>query len=304
MASSKINTHSGATFRERYIQPGARLDALLKEAFQRFFVVRVEEMIRMMKLPVPPTRHLNHTFMFLTEGEAIMSIGSETHRIVKGECLVVPAGQVFSFTNVDLNRGYLCNFSDVFLVGRFGKRELVRAFEFLQVWGNPRITLDAPTAQHVRQLFERLLALYAESGVQQPELIQSYVHTVLWEVNRFYRAAAGPEPTQATDLANRFKALLFAQIRTEHRVTAYAEQLHVTPNHLHKAIRKVTGKSPSRWIEETLVLEAKVLLYQTDLFIQEVAAEIGMQDPSYFSRFFKKHAGYTPLAFRKRIESS
>jgi AraC-like DNA-binding protein len=71
-----------------------------------------------------------------------------------------------------------------------------------------------------------------------------------------------------------------------------------------QTFRGVTGKASSRWIDETLVLEAKVLLHQTDLSVGEVAAALGLFDPSYFARLFKKNAGVTPGAFRKKIEKS
>jgi AraC family transcriptional regulator, transcriptional activator of pobA len=69
-------------------------------------------------------------------------------------------------------------------------------------------------------------------------------------------------------------------------------------------VKTITGKSPTKWIDDTLVLEAKVLLYQTKLTINEVAAEIGIYDQSYFSRLFKKYEGVTPFEFRKKIETS
>jgi AraC family transcriptional regulator, transcriptional activator of pobA len=80
--------------------------------------------------------------------------------------------------------------------------------------------------------------------------------------------------------------------------------LNITPNHLNKLVKTITGKSPTKWIDDTLVLEAKVLLYQTSLTINEVASEIGIYDQSYFSRLFKKYEGITPLEFRKKIEKS
>ena len=69
-------------------------------------------------------------------------------------------------------------------------------------------------------------------------------------------------------------------------------------------MKSITEKSPTKWIDETLVLEAKVLLYQTELSINEVANEIGIEDQSYFSRLFKKYEQVTPLQFRKMIEIS
>ena len=80
--------------------------------------------------------------------------------------------------------------------------------------------------------------------------------------------------------------------------------LHITPNHLNKSVRKITSQSPTKWIDEAIVLEAKVLLHQTHLSISEVAAEAGIPDASYFSRLFKRYVGVTPMRFRQMIEVS
>jgi AraC-like DNA-binding protein len=87
-------------------------------------------------------------------------------------------------------------------------------------------------------------------------------------------------------------------------VAEYAALLHISPNHLNKSVKAATGKSPSRWIDEAIVLEAKVLLYQSQYTIGDIATELGLEDPSYFSRLFKKYEGITPQAFRSRIEKS
>ena len=286
------------------MQPGEKLDALLKSDFEKFFIVRVEDMIRLIKLPVPPTRAITHTFIYLTSGEAVMSIGSETYKIFKDECLVVAAGQIFSFANLDINQGYLCNFRDDFIIGKFGKNELLQDFEFLSVWGNPRISLDHQTSAYVHHILKRIFLAYSANGLKNLTLIQSYFIALLCEIESVYKPLAGSKQTAAISITNKFKAQLFANIRTKHRVGDYASLLNITPNHLNKSVKTITGKSPTKWIDETLVLEAKVLLYQTDLPINALASEIGVFDPSYFSRLFKKYEGITPLEFRKMIEKS
>jgi len=80
--------------------------------------------------------------------------------------------------------------------------------------------------------------------------------------------------------------------------------LNVTPNHLNKSVKSTTGKSATKWIDETILLEAKYLLYQTTLSINEIAMQVGHEDHSYFSRFFKKHEGITPIQYRKLIDKS
>ncbi|MBF9219936.1 helix-turn-helix domain-containing protein [Hymenobacter ruricola] len=305
MPRTSIKTYSTAAFRQAYIQPEPPLAPLLQPGFERFFMVRVEDMIRLMKLPVPPTRTDASTLIVLTEGEAVMSIGSETHTIHQHECLVVPAGQVFAFeSGVDQNRGYLCNFHGDFLLGRFARPGLLREFEFLSIWGHPCIRLGEQGAAFVRPLLERLLGEYSARGLTRPELLQAYLVALLHELQQVYEpVAAGLRPA-ATHLANQFRELLQAHFRRQQRVADYAAQLHVSPNHLNKAVKASTGKSPTTWIAEAVVLEAKVLLHQSRLSVADVAAEVGLADPSYFSRLFKKYEGLTPLEFRRRIEKS
>ena len=286
------------------MQPEQKLDAILKSDFGKFFIVKVEKLIRLIKLPVPPIRSTTHTFIYLTDGEAVMTIGSETYKIFKNECLVVPAGQVYSFDHIDENHGYLCNFHNDIIIGKFGKNELLKDFEFLRVWGNPRISLDKQTSKFVRRLLKRILLDYSENGLTNLDIIQSYFIALLCEVNRVYKPVSASTQTNSVSITNRFRELLVDRIKTSHRVTDYASELNITPNHLNKAVRTITGKSPTKWIDEAIVLESKVLLYQSSLSISAIAAEVGLFDASYFSRLFKKYEGVTPLAFRKMIETS
>ncbi|HEY8896917.1 MAG TPA: AraC family transcriptional regulator [Niastella sp.] len=301
---ASINTYNTEMFRQRFIQQGQKSDTIMKPGFAKFFIVKVEDMIRMIKLPVPPVRTTSHTLIFLTDGEAIMTIGSETWKIVKNECLVVPAGQVFSFDHVDINKGYLCNFHNDFIAGRFGKKDLFKHFEFLNAWGNHRISTDDPIAGYIQHLFQRIYLDYSQNGLQHLNIIHSNLIALLCELENVYQPFSDSKHTKAVTLTNRFKELLFANIKTKQLVSDYASLLHITPNHLNKAVKQITGKSPSRWINEMLVVEAKMLLNQTNLSINEVAGEIGIFDASYFSRLFKKYEGVTPLAFRKMIEKS
>jgi AraC family transcriptional regulator, transcriptional activator of pobA len=304
LTKKNIKTHSTETFRANYIAPEKHLDNLLKADFGKFFIVKVEDMIRLIKLPVPPTKATTHSLIYLTEGEATMTIGSESFKIFKDECLIVPAGQVFSFDNLDINKGFLCNFHDDIIVGKFGKNELLQDFEFLNIWGNPRISLGFEKSKFVEQLLSRIYLDYSNNGLQHLDIIQSYFIATLCEINGIYKPLSNSNQTTAINISNKFKSLIFSNIKSKHLVTDYASMLNITPNHLNKLVKTITGKSPTKWIDDTLVLEAKVLLYQTNLTINEVASEIGIYDQSYFSRLFKKYKGVTPLEFRKKIEKS
>lgn len=286
------------------MQAEQKLNEILKLDFEKFFITKVEDLIRLMKLPVPPARVHNHSFIYLTQGEAVMSIGSDTYTIYQDECLFVPAGQVFSFNNVDENQGYICNFHNDFIIGKYANHELLNSFEFLNIWGNPVVKLGQQVSQYVHQLLQRIAIEYLANGLSNGDLLQAYFLAMLIEINSLYIPLSNSPQIQAVHLTNQFKALLFKNLKSKQLVSDYAALLHISPNHLNKTIKQITGKSPGKWIEEALVLEAKVLLHQTNFSIGEVAEEIGISEQSYFSRLFKKHTGHTPVAFRKMIEKS
>ncbi len=57
-----------------------------------------------------------------------MTIGSETYKIFRDECLVVPAGQVYAFASLDINKGYLCHFQNDMISSRFGKQRIDQGY--------------------------------------------------------------------------------------------------------------------------------------------------------------------------------
>lgn len=84
------------------------------------------------------------------------------------------------------------------------------------------------------------------------------------------------------------------------RPAAYAELLNVSVSYLNECVQKTSGQSVSRLIRERVVLEAKRLLYHSRKSVKEIAAELGYDDYSYFTRLFVKTVGLTPLTFRDK----
>jgi AraC-like DNA-binding protein len=81
-------------------------------------------------------------------------------------------------------------------------------------------------------------------------------------------------------------------------VNYYAGQLNITPKYLSEILLKQTGKAAKKWIEEHICMEAKSLLRQTAMSVQEICYWLGYEDTSYFTKTFKKWEGMTPLAYR------
>jgi AraC family transcriptional activator of pobA len=299
-ALSAIPTYQVDEYLQRFMPDSQQLRQQLALDAEPFLIMAVEQMYPYFTQGVSPVRATGHSCLFLTSGTAQMRIGPDLYTIQAGEVLLVRTGQVHSFEPGDVNTGFICRFTTDFLGGAPGPSPGLVPFALLLVWGNPLVRLSAQTAKYVEHTLQRLLVEYQAHRVQHPDLVRAYLLALLQELS-LHASEAGEPLTAAVSLTNRFKQLVASSLRTVVRISDYADLLHVTPNYLTKCVRTVTGKSPVKWLEESRVLEAKVLLFQSELSISDIALQVGVADASYFSRFFKLHVGVTPQAFRGHL---
>ena len=75
--------------------------------------------------------------------------------------------------------------------------------------------------------------------------------------------------------------------------------MSLTPGHLTTVVRRKTGRTVLEWIAERRLAEARRLLVQTDLAVEEVGRRVGYGDAGYFGRAFRRAHGATPLGWRR-----
>jgi AraC family transcriptional activator of pobA len=97
-----------------------------------------------------------------------------------------------------------------------------------------------------------------------------------------------------------FKTALELNFTTIKSPSVYANMLNISTPYLNECIKMATGFSVSYHIQQRVVLEAKRLLYHSDKSIKEIAADLGYDDYSYFTRLFSKIVQMTPLGFRNK----
>ena len=98
-----------------------------------------------------------------------------------------------------------------------------------------------------------------------------------------------------------FKELLENNFHKERQPSFYASKMGISPNNFSKICKQYFLKTPSTLIHERVILESKKLIHLTYKSMKEIAAELNFDDENYFSRYFKKHTGITPTAFRENV---
>lgn len=104
--------------------------------------------------------------------------------------------------------------------------------------------------------------------------------------------------THNQQLLDKFMSLLKLYHISERSVAFYAGKMCLTPNYLSGAVKDYSSRSISGWINEYVVLEAKMMPKNSALNIQEIAYRLNFDTQSAFGKYFKLHTGLSPKHYR------
>ncbi|MDE6078006.1 MAG: helix-turn-helix domain-containing protein [Muribaculaceae bacterium] len=108
--------------------------------------------------------------------------------------------------------------------------------------------------------------------------------------------------TRKEEIMAKFILAVSEHFREQRQVAYYAHKLFITPKHLSSVVKELSGRTAGDWIENYVVMEAKVLLKTTDRTIQEIALYLNFANQSFFGKYFKHHTGMSPTSYRKKYQ--
>lgn len=101
-------------------------------------------------------------------------------------------------------------------------------------------------------------------------------------------------------LAAAYSAMVERDFRGPEGVADYARKLGVTPTHLSRVCRATSGRSALALLIDRRLYEARRLLRDTELPVQDIAKGTGFGSAAYFSRAFRSETGASPSDFRRK----
>lgn len=162
---------------------------------------------------------------------------------------------------------------------------------------------DVEDVDEIRQLFQLVKTmLRSDKERYRHEIIRTLFTTAFYIITEINQREQPSQMKQGRCevLFDEFMSLLQQYSKRERNVSFYAKQLNITPKYLSSVVKEVSGKTAARWIDESVILEAKALLKYSGMSIQEIAYHLNFSTQSFFGKYFKQHTGTSPSRYKRR----
>ncbi|MBC7935113.1 MAG: AraC family transcriptional regulator [Rhizobacter sp.] len=238
---------------------------------------------------------------FIESGQGKICINNNCYEFEDNMLIATSPGQIITLEVDNISYGYTIFFTSEFLNEHYPET-IEKKFPFYKLNADslPVINKDG---NHFKILFRAINVEYHTKEPEYMNIIRSYLLVLLNLANRHYL-----KKTDTSNFRNKKYELtvelerLVAQNMPERKsITYLAKKLSVSSKHLSEIVKATTGKTPSAFITNIYMLEAKKLLMHTSLSIIEVAYQLNYDDPSYFNKVFKRQFNMTPLHFKKQL---
>lgn len=285
-------------------EDGFNVNAILPKTQNCFFAIgQIEVGSKYVKFPKESIKTNFYEFIFLTEGYCICTDNLNEFTQTKSQIRFAAPGKITSVKELSNDvKGYYCFFDNSFIDAYTGTANFLNSLPFFDLDAIPLINLTESQFQFFLLVLNKIQQDFSTNYETQKASICSYLVAILKECSLFYEKVLqnNNKLNSADRIAQEYLRLVNKHYLTKRQLADYAELLNVTPKHLTKSVKNATGEPPMKFIYKMLILEAQVLLRDTNQSVAEIAFLLSFEDAAYFNRFFKQHTGTTPASFRNR----
>lgn len=236
------------------------------------------------------------------KGNAQYSVDTLNHTVSANDIIIISEGQVVNnYQPSDGFSGIAIMLSDDFFHEIIkGIHELSSIFIFSRT--HPVFTLDKDEVNNICTYFQGIKQkMDKQEHHFRRDVVRSLMMTMIYDLgNVIFRIQSGDrKQSRAEVIFAQFIDLVENNFREEKRVSWYAKQLCITPKYLSESVKQVSRRTPNEWIDNYVILEARVMLKDSALSIKEITQRLHFPNQSFFGKFFKEHVGMSPSKYRK-----
>lgn len=240
-------------------------------------------------------RHNYFELMLFKQGGGKNLIDFENYEVKSHSCFIIFPKQIHLLNRAPGSFGDVVQFSSSALIS-----ERLNGLVNEHLWFNrPALLFEEDEKQftEVKTLIE--LIRKNQRGAFAEETQLSMLQSILFNL---LRQVMDDESTiKKSAVFTDFLNLLDKEIKNHHKVSFYAEQLHISEKQLTGLCKKYLGGTTLNIIHDKLITEIKRQLLHAALSHKEIAYDLGFDSPSSFNAFVKRRTGQTPGEIQEKL---
>lgn len=262
------------------------------------FFARIPEI----KLDHDPTRAHRLSFfalLFVTKGTGSHQVDLKEYQLEAGSVLKVAKGQIHAFQENANYEGYLFVFTEEFVINYFSQSSINLILHLY----NYHIIKPIAKDKALNEIFlsQLIKELETENAFAQKNIIAALLDLYLLKLERKSpQNKLQSNNSKHYDTFLQFKNLVESNYITTRNVKDYAEMLIISTKLLNQAVKEVTLNTAKAFIDNYVILEAKRAIASTEKSLKEIAFDIGFDEVTNFTKFFKNKLKISPKNFRKQ----
>lgn len=250
-----------------------------------------------------PYQHHRPNFfivLLITDGQVLHTVDFKQHQLRAGDCLVISKGQSHAFDPSSSYHGIMTIFTESYLL----KYCPPSAIDRITILYNYFLS---PARYKVPDLVDKFSSEFVNEYKVQDLAVRNHILGGLLTMFLIkLQASSTIEPPTANGQYLKhfmaFKRLLERHYTATRDAKAFAEMLGLSYRLLNKVCKEVQQKTAKAFIDDFVTLEIKRQLVSTSLSTKQITYACGFDEPANFVKFFKKHTGLTPTAFRASLQ--
>ena len=248
-------------------------------------------------------RHNYYSIILILKGDFELYVDLTEYTIAYKTIACLSPCQPYSIKSTNEISGIALNFHpDFFCTYRHQNEIETEGILFNNIFEPPFFKVD--DEKPLEALLNKMMQEIEKPGLAQHELLVSYLKIFLILTLRISNSSGITKKIEENSRPGILQKLINTiekYYKEKHSASDYADSLNISPNALGKLVKKHFGKTLTDLIARRIMTEAKRELYLTSKSVKEIAFLLGYRDEYYFSRFFKKQAGISPLTYRNTV---
>ena len=247
------------------------------------------------------------TVLFLTHGVLTCEINRCAEQACAGCVMVISSSHLFRVAECSDDCHAMCLMVGEDFMYRMDSVDMIykRIRYGVKLYAQPLITLSPSETERIKnRLTELAQAIENVNHLYYKEVVLNRLFGVYLDLSDVIDRRDGFAPSEQSSrresIVKSFVELLTTHYRTQHTVDFYASQLNLSAHYLTLIVKNVTGRSVSDFIYWMLYSDARALLDDSKLSVQEITALLNFSDQSAFGKFFRRRSGLSPLDYRKQ----